>query len=234
MSNGILSLIYPGKCVVCGKIMPDAKDSEALCTDCRLKYDVMCEDKCGNCGKRQNECRCKNAVGADIEVHLFEFAGEMSRKLIYTLKRKNNRHLHAFLSEQAAGAIEKALGICGGTAGCVVTFVPRNPDSVKDFGFDQSLILARRIAKLLGIPFVTLFEHKKHMKTQKELSAQERMENAQVSFSGKRGAISPKRVIIIDDVTTTGSTLTRCIALARGLGAEQVVTLTIAMTAKKL
>lgn len=227
----LFSSLFPRKCVFCGEIIPDAGQSDALCSDCRMKYDVMCMATCAECGARETECQCGKVPSADMQRHLFEFSGEMSRKLIYTFKRQNSRALQEFFASEAARILERDIPDIKAFA---VTYVPRNPASVRDFGFDHAQILAEKLAARLEIPSVCAFVHKTGKGTQKELSLRERAENAEMSYVSKSGVKIGENLIIVDDVVTSGSTLSRCASLARGMGAKRVVVFTLALTGKKI
>ena len=229
----LISLLFPRKCSLCSAPLHDAGESDALCPECMLKYSMMCEERCSACGERQRDCRCERIDGADISLHLFEFASDTSRKLIYTLKRKNDKYLQNFIAAEAAAAIEKTVKNTYNIQKYKISYVPRNPASIRDFGFDQSKLIASKISKITGCEFVELFVHEKHMKTQKEISASDRKDNAQQSYNAKKNAKTDGTVVIIDDVTTSGSTLARCSELARGLGAENVLAFAVAMTPKR-
>lgn len=229
----LLSLLFPRKCSLCGTPMADAGEYDALCPDCMLKYSMLCEEKCSHCGQRQKYCRCEKIDGAEISLHLFEFSSELSRNIIYTLKRRNDKYLQNFLARQLAGEIVNTLKeeSCGEKF--TISFVPRNPASVRDFGFDQSKLLAEKIAALTDMRCAGLFVHAKNTKTQKEISAKDRKENASNSYSAKNGVGATGTLVIVDDVTTSGSTLSRCASLAKEIGAEKVMAVAVAMTPKK-
>lgn len=213
--------------------MAEAGEYDAFCPDCMMKYSMLKEEKCLHCGKRQKYCRCEKINGADVCLHLIEFSSDISRKIIYTLKRKNDKYLQNYLSSEAAEAIVKTAKDELGEETFTVSFVPRNPASVRDFGFDQSKIMAKKIAALTNMKCEELFIHAKNTKTQKEMSADERRSNASNSYDAKRGVEIRGTVVIVDDVTTSGSTLSRCAELAKKMGAEKVVAFAVAMTPKK-
>lgn len=225
----LTELIFPPKCLICGKVT----GGEYLCGDCAEKYKDVCSKPCAVCGRPQADCRCHHIDGVDTEVHVFEFEEGISRKLIYSLKHKNSRRLREFLANECERALISAITDIGGFSESVITYVPRSRESIDEYGFDHAKELCKRISRLTEIQMETLFIHGKSSQKQKELTAQERRDNAESAYSSVRNAKAPYKVIIVDDVTTTGSTISSCAKIARELGAEYIVSLTVAFTPKK-
>lgn len=222
----ITDILFPPKCVVCGKVTR----GEYLCADCEKKYMEMCGGRCRACGMTQRDCRCHRIGGIDTAVHVFEYGNAMSKKLIYSLKHKNSRRLRDFLAGECKNALFSAITDIGGFSECVLTYVPRSAESINEYGFDQSKELCRRISRLAEIPQMKMFSRSGGTQSQKSLTSEERAENAARAYSAVKNVKAPYKVIIIDDVTTTGSTLSACARLAREMGAEYVAALTVAVT----
>ena len=159
-------------------------------------------------------------------MHLFAYESALSKTLIFSLKRKNLATLQNFLS----AALAERLCACD-LADYTVTFAPRKPKSVREYGFDQAEILASGVADALGLPFEDVFKHAHFSKLQKELRANERAENAEKSYTLRAGVRPETRgLLIIDDVMTTGSTLAVLTALAKDAGYEKVAVACVAKT----
>ena len=220
----ITDILFPPKCVACGKVT----EGEYLCADCEKKYRDMCGERCRRCGKPHIDCRCNKVAPADVALHLFEYKSDFSKRLIFALKRKNSRRLRDFLAVECKKAIFSAITDIEGFSDCVLTYVPRSREGISEYGFDQSKELCGKISKLTGIPAATLFAHRAHFRKQKVLTSDERKENAEMAYVPAKNAKAPYKVIIIDDVSTTGSTLSVCSKLARKLGAGFVCVVTAA------
>ncbi len=113
----------------------------------------------------------------------------------------------------------------------VVTHVPIDPARWKTRGFDQSLLLALRTAKLLGAPHAHCLERVRSTRSQTGLSARERRRNLRGVFrvrSGRtRQQIESATCLLIDDVVTTGSTASACARELKKAGADAVCLLTV-------
>jgi len=108
--------------------------------------------------------------------------------------------------------------------------VPLHPKRLRERGFNQSLILARQISKIFSIPldFITL-RRKIRTEAQVNLSRQKRVANVRGAFEvTARNGIEGKKILLIDDVYTTGSTVKECSEILMKNGAEEVAVLTLA------
>ena len=232
MIEFLKGLLFVRKCIFCGEVLTDSAGS-VFCPKCRLEYEKGKRRPCKLCGKPQTLCRCmpeklagERAVSA---VHLFEYDGELPRRILYLLKRKNLRVLQKFLSGELAEAVSHLLD--GDFDDCHMTFAPRSPKSIRLYGFDQAEALCRGISDRLGIPMVDIFRHARRSQQQKTLSTAERGENAEKSYELCRGRLHPTgRLIIIDDVVTTGSTAAKLVRLAHEAGYTKVVVASVART----
>lgn len=219
------SLFFVRKCLVCGAVLTDGT---VFCPKCRLEYEKLKRARCPRCGAPQSACRCAPPMLTGVRaVHLFAFDGALSRKLIYLLKRKDVRVLQNFFADELSSLLSP---LCDGET--AITYAPRAKKSVRLYGFDQAARIAKRVAKELDLPLVSLFRHKGST-LQKNLSATERKENAEGSYALRRRLPTPTgTLVILDDVMTTGSTLYALATLARRAGYANVIAATVARTQK--
>jgi ComF family protein len=112
--------------------------------------------------------------------------------------------------------------------------VPLHPFRLRERGYNQSDLLARALGTMIGLPVVTNgLRRVRHTQPQMSLQAADRRENVQGAFIYQtRGSktISRQRVLIIDDVCTTGSTLEACSLALKAAGASAVWAFTLART----
>lgn len=234
MNNFLKGLFFVRKCIVCGKALPDADRDTVFCDDCFGEYEKLCRDICPHCGRMEHACRCvpgklRGSVG--FAAHLFTFHDPLSRTIVYTAKLKNLKALQRFLASELAGLIEGATG--ENLSDFTVTFAPRKPRSVRIYGFDQAEVLARLCAERLQLPFVRMFRHARFSKLQKRLNVKEREINADKSYFLREDFVrETDKLLILDDVMTTGSTLSALIALAKSAGFSEVSVVCIAKTGR--
>jgi ComF family protein len=106
-------------------------------------------------------------------------------------------------------------------------------------GFNQSELLAREIARRTGIPLARPLERVRHTPSQAGLSNTARRRNVAGAFRCRRGArgvrlVAGKRILLIDDVMTTGSTAAACALTLKRAGAARVALLTIARVDRRM
>ena len=199
--NDLLGLFFPNVCHLCGT--PLVKGEEQLCLFClsRLHYDVVTEPKelALNFIGRSEICE----VGSYFR---FEKEGRV-QKLIHELKYYDNKELAYLLGRKAFLNYErKGSSLCNAD---VLLPVPLHKSRLRQRGYNQSEWIAKGISSVLGIPIdTTSVIRRKKTETQTKRSIYERWDNVQNIFELKDGSkLQGKRVLLVDDVLTTGSTL---------------------------
>ena len=234
MNNFLMGLFFVRKCIVCGRALPDADRDTVFCDDCFSEYEKLRRDICPHCEKPEYACRCvpgklRGKVG--FAAHLFTFHDPLSRTIVYSVKLKNLRHLQRFLASELAALTKGATG--GDLSDFTVTFAPRKPRSVRIYGFDQAEVLARLSAGHLQVPFARMFRHARFSKLQKRLNVKAREINADKSYFLREDFVRrTDKLLIFDDVMTTGSTLSALISLAKSAGFREVSVVCIAKTGR--
>lgn len=109
--------------------------------------------------------------------------------------------------------------------------VPLHKSRYRERGFNQSEIIAEEISKATGLPFLKdMLKRKKNTKDQTNLSPQEREKNVRGAFVvTEPEMINGKKIILVDDVITTGATLSECARMLKQAGAEKILGMTIAV-----
>ncbi len=157
----------------------------------------------------------------------FYYEGDV-RQAIHHFKFRGAKFNAESFSEEIARAVRSA-GFCMDE----VTYVPTSFSSRWKRGFDQSDVIARKAAKILDVPFFPLIRKTGKNKVQHELSPEERRKNV----IGVYTAVMPeetrnKSILLIDDICTTGSTLSECSKVLLSAGAKEVNCASIAIVRK--
>lgn len=141
-------------------------------------------------------------------IHSYKFSGETARAPHF-----------ASLVELACRSID---------IDATLVSVPLHPRRKRQRGYEQTAVLAKEIGKRTGQPVFTGLRKGRDTPQQVGLSREERALNLLDAFDLKPGVSSPDRVILIDDVATTGATLTECAIVLRKGGATNVAAVVIA------
>jgi len=112
--------------------------------------------------------------------------------------------------------------------------IPLHPARLRERGYNQSELLARRVAQLTGIPLVGALRRVKNTKSQARIvDAKKRKDNLKGAFAVTDAeALKDKQVLLIDDVTTTGATLDAAAQVLKAAGARTVYALVVAQAGK--
>ena len=114
--------------------------------------------------------------------------------------------------------------------GDLITWTPLHPKRRRERGYDQAELLARRVGELTGLTVESALEKVRATAVQSEISEDKaRKANVKDAYRTLPGLdLAGKRIVLIDDVVTTGATLSECAAALRQAGASSVVGLTFA------
>lgn len=223
-------LLFVPTCVGCGERLRHG----FLCPMCEIAYTESLSEVCQNCCKVYSECRCvppllrKAGIREHYKIYRYDpaFPENAESRMLYTLKHKKNRVLVDFLASEMAGILQNFRA----DADTVMTFLPRTRRAVLNDGFDQSRLLGKSVSALLRIPFLKVLKNTSD-KTQKSLTAEERILNVSTHYKlVKAEAVKGKRVLLLDDVATTGASLAAGAKLLRRAGAVNVTAVTVAVT----
>ena len=114
----------------------------------------------------------------------------------------------------------------------IIVPIPSSKKSMKERGYNQTELIAKELRFLLGIPYSNILVKTKDTKVQKRLGMRERVENVIGAFAvdPKASDIAGTRLLVIDDVCTTGSTLSEAARVLKEAGAGKVYTASFSKT----
>ena len=247
-------LLYPPGCAICDTVL---KDRHALvCDECRKNLPWVRQPVCLSCGRplepkmnrhlliledtdenRMELCpSCMNrknyfAKGAST----FLYAGQI-RESILRMKFHNRRDHIAFYASAMAHA---HAGFLRRYRPDVIVPIPMHKKKIRKRGFDQCALLAKRFSDETGIPVLyDALVRVRYTKAQKGLGVKQRQENLQGAFmagpslTSSDGAGCPQRILLLDDILTTGTTINEAAKVLRKEGAEAIYFITAAVAPK--
>ena len=222
MSN-ILKYLYPTRCPACREIMED--DSIFIHPGCRGKFSIITEPRCFKCGRTLQdedgdicpECRRKHH-SYEYGLSLFKYNETAQAAMIDYKSNGIRRNGDIF----AAEAVRVLGGLLKRINPEVLIPVPISEQRLHERGFNQSEYLAKAIGDALGLPVdCDVLFRKKGKTDQKKLSGRERMKNTADCF-WTVDDMPYKRICMVDDVYTTGSTMDGCAKVLKAHGAREV------------
>ena len=226
-----VAVVFPPRCCSCGRA------GQAFCADCRASLAYLpapfCE-RCGypvptgtgrwcpTCGSAERLAAATPSPLLGIRSAAF-FEGAL-RQALHSLKYKHD----IILADDLARLLQ-ARWRSWGLPGEVVMPVPLSAQRQRERGYNQAALLAEGFATLAGLACAPGGAARvRHTLSQVGLSAAQRRENVAGAFQGAARWVAGRTVILIDDVCTTGATLTACADALRAAGAAGVWGLTVA------
>ena len=209
--DGLLNFLMPNSCPRCGESL---KADQMLCENCCKSYRPPDSDRIyrleTESGKVIFKCRAAD-----------QYAGVI-RRSIHRMKFKGKKVYANGFGMLIAAAIENVPMEFD-----AVTYVPMTKKGIKERGYNQAELLADELAKLKHLKLCRLLTKIEDSKPQHQLSAEERKTNLKGKFAASpdcRGM----RLLLVDDVLTTGSTLTECAETLYNQGADLVYGICVA------
>ena len=219
----------PPRCYLCGQLVAY---KSGLCPDCFMKISYISADaSCPLCG-RPYEVTTK-AVCTQCLVHKPKYTSaraimvydDNSKRLILPFKHADRTDMAPFLGQQLLTFGQTQIDKCD-----VIIPVPLHKSRLRQRKYNQALLLARYIAKkthktLLPDTLVRV----RPTRSQGHDSATQRKKNVQKAFAVRKGSdLKGHRILLIDDVRTTGATLDACSVALRKAGAKEIHVLVLA------
>ena len=209
MLDRTVSLIFPQRCLACEEAV---QYDDFLCENCPLT-------EVGLLGLPFDHRLAGLAACA-------EYSGP-GRSLVLRVKEGGSHRLYGFLAAQMQAVIEQYWSkICFDA----IAPVPTTEEKRKSRGFNQTELLAAPLQTRTGIPVLPHLLHRKAgSKTQHELDSAERRENARTSYQINRSELAAgKTILLLDDLITTGQTVSACADCLLEAGAKDVYALSAA------
>jgi len=197
--------ITPPCCRTCGDPLPTWRRSAEM----RLSPDAA-DDRCRRCVRMNPPIAMARSIGA--------YEGSL-RAIVHALKydprRTIARHLAARMRVAGAGVLADV---------DLAVPVPLHPSRERTRGFNQ----ARELARHLGPPMLDALVRTRRTASQADLPAARRHANVRGAFSCCREDVADATIVLVDDVSTTGATLSACAAALMEAGAQEIRALTAA------
>jgi len=232
--TGLADLIFPPRCLTCGVLL-ERRDSLPFCPPCLSGIRYIRSPLCPRCGisfplPEGEDHLCGDCLATERPYAAARAVGYYESTLLTAI------HLFKYRGKtgigEALGRImaDFAGGIWDMNAFSLLMPVPLHRKRLRERGFNQAAVLARALSKRFSLP-LDLMTLRREVPTppQVGLGRNERQANVRGAFAVRKPEkIAGRRILLVDDVFTTGSTLSECAAVLMQAGADAVAVLTLA------
>jgi ComF family protein len=242
--DAFVSVFFPASCRLCERLLVRASRIP-ICDDCLASFAPLGPAVCSTCGQSVfewsliganaspaaicPECQIRN-FGFDRARSYARYKTALARALVL-LKFERMEPLGLWFAQRLA-EIAKRDRL---TADLVVP-VPLHRQRHQERGYNQADLIAKPLAKMLGLPYKPVLLNRTKPRPNKQiLTLEERWDSVRGAFATRPGTqVDNLRVLLVDDVMTTGATLDACALALRSAGAKLVIGLTVARAARQL
>jgi ComF family protein len=236
LSDELILFLYPPTCAVCGEPVSPAEPL-GFCPCCRDSLELVEGPSCSTCGlplspEAPAPYQCGACLGGLYRFDRARAAGPyrgLLREVIHRFKYQGHISLARPLAQLV---LPPARELCTLHEIHVVVPVPLHRRRLRDRGFNQAALLARRLGASLDLPVrYTVLSRRRWTEPQIGLSPSQRAKNVRGAFVVSEAAVlRDQGVLLVDDVFTTGETVDQCIRELKRAGAGEVAVLTVART----
>ncbi len=215
--ESLIRIIAPSSCVVC------QSEGSLLCGDCMSSHIPSRKPACFWCnsltkhGETCKQCSRKTSLNGALIPFRYD---SVIRELIYALKYDGNREVAQLFGIYLSKAVRS-------NKFDMVSFVPTTGATQRKRGYNQAQLLAKEVSRTTHLPLTNTLLRKQHI-DQIGLNRAQRLRSVKNNFIPTSHRLDGKRILLVDDVITTGATIDECAATLKKWGAKQVWALAIA------
>ncbi len=236
--DSLASVLFPGPCRICAHTLTNASRIP-VCESCLAGFERITEPMCVRCGRPfesavaldalEPKCRlCRLDFYAFDCARSFATYDDALSEAIVLLKYEQVARLGDWFAERLAEIVARAPTDWRAD---VVVPVPLHRERRRERGYNQADLIARPLAKRLKLPLdAGILVRTKPRPAQLVLSRTEHWKSVRGAYATREGAqVDNLRVLLVDDVLTTGATLDACARALKKAGAAAVLGLTVAL-----
>ena len=246
-ADALTSVLFPADCRICERLLLSSRRIP-ICQECLQSFAPIQRPFCAICGlpastwslgpSRQNgrdepdDTLCPNcrmgSLDFDRARSFAEYKSALIRAIVL-LKFEQIEPLGRWFADRL-----RVIALQERMEADVVVTVPLHRQRERERGYNQADLIARPLAKQLGLPYRAVLLVRTRPRPNKQiLSLEERWGSVRGAFATRPGSqVDNLRVLLVDDVMTTGATLDACARALRAAGAKSVIGLTVARAAR--
>jgi competence protein ComFC len=235
--GALASVVFPAPCRICGRALANAS-RVPICPECLDGFERIAEPMCRCCGRpwlfeavpqaAEPLCRlCRVKFYAFDRARSFAICNDALIEAVLLLKYDEVTRLGDWFAARLAELVERERDAWQAD---VVVPVPLHKDRQRERGYNQAELIARPLARRLGLKIERyLLARMRPRPAQLVLSRTEHWKSVRGAYATREGLkVDNLRVLLVDDVLTTGATLDACARALKKAGAAAVLGLTVA------
>lgn len=211
----LFDALFPARCVFCGTVIPP---HTFACPACAAKAHRVEEPTCIHCGRGKAFCTCHHRAYAFSACAVPYYYEDIVKTGIARFKFYGHQNAADGFAALAFPAVQR---MTASTPVDLVTAVPLSRRGLRERGYNQSARFGRALAKLLTLPYAETLQKPFDTKPQHTCGGTERWGNVFGAFTVSTD-VRGKRLLLADDILTTGATLHECARMLQLAGAEKV------------
>ncbi len=229
--DALLQVLYPKPCVVCDKVLLKIEKEMGFCKECRKKIKLAGKVVCLKCGtpiKDERAELCENCARTKRQFTqvkaLYQYTSDMKESM-YRFKYGNrrcyaktfaNHSIHYYGDWIKDNKIEAIIP------------VPMYKEKERRRGYNQASVFAKELGKVTGLPVETeIIRRNKDTVAMKQLNALKRKKNLLKAFSLQNNVVQFRKVLIVDDIYTTGTTMDEVAKVLKEGGVDEIFGLSV-------
>ena len=225
LKEAILNVLFTRRCGICGEVCDVRK---TICDSCEREPNRIEGKICMRCGHEKELCKCENNrfIFYESVCAPFHYRGG-PRSAVLKLKFHNRKDLADSLGGEMAECVRERYK---GYSFDVCTYMPSHKNEVKERGFNHAELLARSLSEKLGIPCLPLIQKDFETSPQHQLPLYRRTGNLAGALSfddSELSDLTDMRILLCDDIKTSGQSLNECAQILLFNGAAEVRCITV-------
>lgn len=231
----LLHLLFPPRCPFCDRVLFHSlfARSPLVCRKCQNVPEYVKEPACCKCGKPLQDQRaeyCYDCGRKELAYTqgkaLWVYKGQVKDSL-YRFKYQNRREYAKHYSAELVRVHGEWIRRCGISA---VVPIPLSRKRLRQRGFNQAGLLAKRLGEKMGLPvFTNLLLRVRDTRAQKELNDEERKNNLKRAFKTSANKVQLDHILLIDDIYTTGITMNEAAKELKRAGVTEIYCLSVSI-----
>ncbi len=227
----IIGLLYPKRCVACDKVLLKIEKEVGFCRACQGKIRLVGNVTCMKCGAPISDDRKEFCDTCGKNSHIFtqnkavyRYIGEM-KNAMYRFKYSNKRCYGKVFATHAAKCYGPWMRKNGIEA---IIPVPMYKRKERLRGYNQAEVFGRALSEVTGIPLESeIVRRETDTTAMKQLNSLKRKKNLLNAFSLQKNVVQFRKVLIVDDIYTTGTTMDEVAKVLKAGGIEEVFSMSI-------